>query len=545
MSTTSSNTPPTGDPFVPKKAENATVARGAGLALLGRTGAVIEIFSFFLFTQMYGSQTFGLFMTLWGLTLALATVSDFGMTMALQRFVPQNSSKSDAGRVLKYAIGISLTISCVIALILALSAPWLATIINANDQDSRFLETIIRVYAIAIPLWCLIDVSTAAIRARQVFGPEIKVRVFYEQGFRLFFGSLFWFIGAHALLGYYSDFFLSTGLFFSHLIGLAVTLVFAARLLHKYYGLGHLFAKTGESKGMIKQMVFFSSTMMLPNLAKKWHSWLPVLFLNIMLPGAAGAQAAGVYAAARKIISVLNIFRESFEYVLAPIASATSAIEDKARLREMYAFATRVALTAFIPAASLMISMRHELLRQSGSEFVAGAGAALVLALGRGLEVSFGPSSSILAMIGRYRLPFINAVIGVFATGICAAIFIQNTDWFGGGIRGAMVGAALAAAIGISLNSLLAHIEVRLLYKLQPYDSRLLRPLLTAFVVAGLLAAFLIAIADIWRTAYFILGFAAFLVALMALVRFGFVKEDARLIVPGVIGRHLPFLVRR
>ena len=526
-------------------ARNATVARGAGLALLGRMGAVIEIFSFFLFTQMYGSQTFGLFVTLWGMTMVLAIISDFGMTMALQRFVPQNSDSTSAGRVVKYAISVSLTMSCIIAVIVALSAPWLASIINANEQDSRFLVTIIQVYAIAIPLWCLIDVSTAAIRARQVFGPEIKVRVFYEQGFRLVFGSLFWFIGAHALFGYSSDFFLSTGLFFSHLIGLAVTVFFAARLVHKYYGLGHLFTKTGHSKGLIREMVRFSSTMMLPNLAKKWHSWLPVLFLNIMLPGASGAQAAGVYAAARKIVSVLNIFRESFEYVLAPIASATSAIEDKARLREMYAFATRIALTTFIPAAALIITMRHELLRQSGSEFVAGAGTALILALGRGVEVSFGPSSSILAMIGLYRLPFINAVTGVISTGVLAFIFIENAHWFGGDIRGAMVGAALAAAIGIALNSLMAHVEVRLIYGLMPYDKRLIRPVLTAFAIAGVLAAFLIAITDIWRTAYFILGLAAFVLALIALIRLGFTQEDARLIVPKKIGKRLPFLVQR
>ena len=179
----------------PNGSRPVDVAKGTGKALLGRMGAVIEIFSLFLFTQMYGSETYGLFLVLWFIAQALAIFSDFGMTVALQRFVPGDDDDVNAGRVLKYAINTSLTISCFVALMMVIFAPQLAGFLNANERDSAHLVEIIRVYAWVIPLWCLIDVTTAAIRARQVFGPEIKVRIFYEQGFRLIFGSLFWFLG--------------------------------------------------------------------------------------------------------------------------------------------------------------------------------------------------------------------------------------------------------------------------------------------------------------------------------------------------------------
>ncbi len=514
--------------------KNADLARGAGLALLGRAGAVIEVLTFFLFTQMYGAETFGLFMTLWGLAQALSIISDFGMTMALQRFVPAEEDEAGAGRVLKYAFYTALVISVAVALALSFSAPWLAQVINANEQDSRHLETIIRIYAIAVPLWCLIDVATAAIRARRVFGPEVRVRIFYEQGFRLAFGSLFWWLGA-----------VSMGLFISHLIGLAVTLIFAMRLIHKYYGLHHLFARTGMGKGLGREMMSFSSSMMLPNLAKKWHSWLPVLFLNILLPGARGAEAAGVYSAARKLVSVLNIFRESFEYVLAPMASAQQAAGDKTQLQEMFSFATRMSIAAFIPTATLIICYREELLRQSGSEFVAGAGAMLILALGRAAEVTLGPSTSILAMIGAYRLPLLNAIAGVVTTGVLAYVFVPQADWFGGGLAGAMVGAALAAAAGVNVTALLGHIEVRILHGLKPYDLRLLKPLAIALLVAIAMATLFTAVQDMWRTGYFILGIVTLLIALMAIIRLGMSEEDARLIVPRPVGKRLPFLIHR
>jgi O-antigen/teichoic acid export membrane protein len=510
------------------------MARGAGKALLGRAGALIELLSFFLFTQMYGSQTFGLFMTLWGVVQGLAILSDFGMTMALQRFVPGAPNEAAAGRVLKYAVNTTLGISLAIGLTMALAAPLLAQAINANEEDAAHLVLIIQLYAMAVPLWSVVEVATGAIRARSVFGPEVKVRIFYEQGFRLVFGVLFWWAG-----------FVSLGLFISHLIGLAVTAAFALRLVNKYYGLKHLVTKTGLGGGLGREMVFYSSSMLLPNFAKKWHSWLPVIFLNMMLPGARGAEAAGVYAAARKLVSVLNVFRESFEYVLAPMTAARSGLDQRAQLREMLAFATRVSLAAFIPVATLVVCYRHELLRQSGSEFVAGAGAMLILVLGRSLEVAWGPSTSILAMIGRYRVPFLNAAAGVAATALLAMLLIPRPELFGGGLRGSMVAAALAAAGGINATAILGFLQVRFVHGLKPYDGRLVRPLLTAVTLSVLMAVLFHFTSGMWRTGYFMLGIATLIVALLALVRFGFSAEDAKLVVPKKLARRMPFLLRR
>jgi O-antigen/teichoic acid export membrane protein len=464
---------------------------------------------------MYGSQTFGLFMTLWGVVQGLAIISDFGMTMALQRFIPGAANEVAAGRVLKYAVNTTLTFSCLIALARFLAAPALAGVINANKQDSAHLVTIIRIYAFAVPLWSMIEVATGAIRARSIFGPEVKVRIFYEQGFRLIFGVLFWVIG-----------FVSLGLFISHLIGLAVTAAFAFGLVHKHYGLGHLVARTGLGRALGKEMVAYSSSMMLPNFAKKWHSWLPVIFLNIMLPGARGAEAAGVYAAARKLVSVLNVFRESFEYVLAPLASANSGAADRANLREMLAFATRVSVPAFIPMATLVICYRHEV-------------------LGRSLEVTWGPSTSILAMIGKYRVPFINASAGVAATALLAFWLIPQPEYFGGGLRGNMMAAAIAAAGGINVSAVLGFLQVRYIYGLKPYDRRLFRPVATALAISAVMALIFDATDGMWRTGYFILGVVTLIIALLALMRFGFTREDAQLVIPKKLAKRLPFLVRR
>ncbi len=508
------------------------MVRGARLALMGRAGALVEVLSLFLFAQMYGSETYGLFLVLWFIVQTLSIFSDFGMTLALQRFVPADEDKVNAGRILKYALSISLGISCVVALIMTLSAPALASLLNANERDSLQLVGIIRIYAWAIPVWCLIDVTTAAIRARRVFGPEIKVRVFYEQGFRLLFGVVFYYLG-----------YLSYGLFISHLIGLIFTAGFALRLIDRYYGLYHLFTKTGRDKALVRQMLTFASSMVLPNLARKWHSGLPLLVLNIMIPGAQGAEAAGIYGVARKLASFINVFRESLEYVLAPLASEKNSSHDKGSLLSMFQLATRLSVSLVIPAATLIIFYRSELMRQSGSEFLAGSLAVMILASGRMFEAASGPCTSILAMIGKYRLPLINAIIGISLTATLAIWLVPQPELFGGGIAGHMAGAALAAVIGINATSILAHLEVRFLHDLQPYSRSILQPWFVSILISALLAIVITLAADLWRPLHFAIGLTGFIASLALLVRFGFQRDDAEMILPNKLKNKYPFLL--
>jgi O-antigen/teichoic acid export membrane protein len=211
----------------------------------------------------------------------------------------------------------------------------------------------------------------------------------------------------------------------------------------------------------------------------------------------------------------------------------------------MLAFATRVSVPAFIPMATLVICYRHELLRQSGSEFVAGAGALLILVVGRSLEVTWGPSTSILAMIGKYRIPFINAAAGVAVTALLAFLLIPHPEYFGGGLRGSMVAAALAAAGGINVSAVLGFLQVRYIYGLKPYDRRLFRPVAVSLGISLAMALLFDVTEGMWRTGYFILGIVTLIVAMLALMRFGFTREDAQLVVPKKLAKRLPFLLRR
>ena len=314
----------------------ARVAGGAGLAFLGRLGALIEVVSVIAFTWVYGASTFGLFAVLWSYVKVATGISDIAMTTALQRFVPK-ANDSDANLITGHALKLSFLVACMMAAIATLFARDFAGFLNAADADAEHLVTVIRLYVWVLPFWTLVEVGTAAVRARRTFGPEIRVRIFYEQGLRLVAAMVF---GA---LGY-----ITYGLFLAHLISVILAALLAFRLIAKHYDLRAVMAAplTGP---IAREMRSYGFSVMPANIIKKLFSEFPVMFLNYMLPGAAGAAAGGYYAVARKIASALQIVRMTFEYVMAPLAAEKDGHGDHAALHDMYAYATRLSFSLALP----------------------------------------------------------------------------------------------------------------------------------------------------------------------------------------------------
>lgn len=152
--------------------------------------------------------------------------------------------------------------------------------------------------------------------------------------------------------------------------------------------------------------------MMPPAIARRAYNDLPPILLNLMVPGAAGATAAGLYGIARKIASIPLIVRQSFLYVLSPLASAQAAV-DRSAMLPMYRFSTHMSLLLAVPIAGFLILVASDIL----SAFAPGAAAALpvlvVLLAARAAEAAIGPATPIVEMVGHRLLPLLNSLIGL------------------------------------------------------------------------------------------------------------------------------------
>lgn len=502
---------PAPDPSEPPDALSE-VARGAGIAFLGRFGAVLEAVGFFLFAALYGPVAFGLFETLAAYARNMHEVAKLGMHNALQRFVPRESTLAGKHIVVRRAILVAVSIGVCIALLMNVMADILQGYINVDDETRQVLTRIVKIYAWAVPLWAFMEVSMAAIRALKVFGPDIRVRIFYENGLRVVAGLLFFSLG-----------WLEYGLMLAHLSSLLAACLIASRLLLKHYSFRMFLSPDGPADVSFGEMMRFALAIAPSNIGKDLQSNLPIMILNAFIPGASGAVAAGVYSVSRRIVSSLQAFRMSISYVMAPIATELNQHATPGPLKEASRFATRLLWAFFVPVAGALLVFDENILSLLPPAYMAGTSVIVGLVIGRAFEAGTGPSSTIIEMIGRYRLLILNAFVGLTVTGSLLAWLVPLYE---------LPGAAAAAAGGLATVHLMALVQVIWLYKVPPYDLQVLRTVLVSVGLTAVFAALTLAAGEVSVVVKISVGIPLMFITMALIVRTGLSPDDLVVIDP-------------
>jgi O-antigen/teichoic acid export membrane protein len=427
------------------------VARGAGTVLLSRLGALIEIVTQPAFTWLFGLPTYGIYIMLWSAVSFVSNTVDLGFTGALQRIVPQADDETRAHSTLKLALIVGVLPSLLTALLVTLAAGPISRQINAAPQDQAELALVVAMFAWALPLWTFIEIATAALRARRVFGPEVRLRIFWEQVVRLVLALAAFAIGLRTL-----------GLFVAHLGSLLVTAALSLRLIARYYDL-ELLRSAPLDRAMLRRLLGIGTALSPAYMARRLYSDLPTVLLNFMLPGAAGASASGLYGIAHKIATAPQIVRQTFLYVMAPLASA-QARHDRSAVQPLYAFATRLSTMLVIPLSATIVLLGEPILALFAPEARAALPILVVLILARTAETCVGPASPILDVMGHRRWILLNAFSGVAIWLVIA--FLAVPRW-------GSIGMATSVGIGLVTAALLALVELRIVDRLDALSKRL------------------------------------------------------------------------
>ena len=443
----------------------AEVARGAGLAGLSRMGALIEALAQPLYTWLFGIAAYGLYVVLWGAISLATNIVHLSMPLALQRVVPAKKEEAAHGAV-KLALLIALLPSVLIALLVALNAGSLAGFVSAAPVDAARLPRAIALFAWALPLWTFVEVATSAARARRAFGPEIRLRIFWEQIARILFGLGFFALGAGSL-----------GLIAAHLCSLAMTALLSIRLLGRYYDLG-LLLRAPLPGGLVRDLLLTGLGLLPSNLARRALIDGPPVVLNLMLPGARGASAAGLFEIARKISTVPLIVRQAFQYVLGPLSSAQAHV-DRAQVAPLYHFASRVSAALVTPLAGLLIFAGVDVLSLYRPEAQTALPLLFILVGARAVEAIVGPASAIVEMIGHRLLPLLNSAIAV--------LLWIGLAWWLIPLLGPL-GMAIAVGAATIASTYAATLQLQLSDGLNPFDRKLLQALALALAGVALMA---------------------------------------------------------
>jgi len=427
------------------------VARGAGLAGLSRAGALIEALSQPLYVWMFGLATYGVYAAMWSAVNLIENFVDLSMTSALQRIVPTRGREEAAHAAVKIAFLVALTPAIAIAALVSLNAEWVAGFVSAAPRDAPHLPGAIALFAWTLPLWTFVEVATSAARARRAFGPEIRIRIFWEQIARIVFASGFFFLGFH-----------STGLMIGHLCSLGFTAALCVPLLARYYDLG-LLRRAPVSLPLLRETVLTGLGLLPSTFARRLLIDAPTVALNLMLPGARGAAASGLFEIARKLSTVTFLVRQAFQYVLAPLARA-QASADRSRLGPLYHFSSRVSTALVVPLGGLLAFGGRDILSVYRPEAIAALPILYILVAGRAIEGIVGPAAVIVEMTGRRLLPLVNSLIAIVLWAALALLLVPTHDG---------IGMAIAVSVATVASTYAATVQIHLSDGLTPFDRRL------------------------------------------------------------------------
>ncbi len=452
----------------------ADVARGAGLAAVARLGALIEVVAQPVYTWLFGIATYGVYTVLWAAVNIVENIVDLSMTQALQRVVP-TESEANAHAAVRFALIVSVVPASVLALLATLFAAPLAGLVSAAPEDSAQLPLAIALFAWALPLWTFVEVATSAARARRAFGPEIRLRIFWEQVARLGFAIGFFALGVQSL-----------GLLLAHLASLALTALLAARLLARYYD-PRLLLHAPIPPALRRELLRTGVALLPSAVSRRLFNDLPAILLNLALPGARGATAAGLFGIARKVASIPLIVRQAFQYVLAPLA-ASQAAHDRAGVATLYGFATRLSIAFVIPLSGLLILLARDILSGFAPEAMAALPLLVVLVIGRAGEAVVGPATPVVEMTGHRVLPLVNSVAGLAAWALVGWWLVPSLG---------ATGMAIAVSVGTVLIAWAATLELRISDGLVAFDRAALKLLAIAGAGVALLWAAGVALAPL------------------------------------------------
>ena len=329
---------------------------------------------------------------------------------------------------------------CVIAIAVLLFATAIATQISAAPAQRATLATAVRIFALAFPLTAFVEVAAAAVRAARVFGPEIRLRVLWEQLLRV--GA-----GAGAVPGYWDGW---------RCPSRTSSRWRRWRCWRCGWRGGCTAFRSGSARPAaadFRRLAGLGVAFIPANLARRALADLPPIVLDRLIPGAGGATAAALYGIARKLASVVQLAGTVFTYVLAPLTTAAARAGEAARL---YAHASRLALLVAVPLGAVVAVAAAPLLAIFIPSALAAAPIAAILIAGRTVEAAASPATALVEMLGPRRWPVLNAVAAAGSALAAAALLPHDAR-----------GLAIAVSIGLSAGSLLALAQARRLVRQQ------------------------------------------------------------------------------
>jgi O-antigen/teichoic acid export membrane protein len=428
----------------------ALIARGAGVTFVGYAGKVSRPIALAAFSRIYGLDALGVALLVWAWIEVVARVGGLGLDRALQRWIP---SAPDEDRPAWVAT--ALMTAALVSLALAGALAAIAPAILQLDDDALIVRIAILVM---LPALAVGVTALHAVRGTKQILALVWARSVIEPGAFLVAGL----VVAPILAG-------ATAVLVAFMVSVGSVLVVGLVALSRTFGLRRIAAAARGRRLPLGPLLTFALPLGAADVAN-----IALQRGDVLVVGALTGSPAttSMYAIAREIVTSLSKVRQGFDQVLAPIAAELHVQRRRDELATTARMSALWGVMIAAPIALTFLVFPEPVLALFGVVDAEVAIALGVLAVGRLVDVATGPTSVLLAMVGRPRLVLLDAIAGLAVAAIAA---------FTLGPQLGLAGVALATSAGLVITNLLALYWLDRLEHLRPVDTGLAQP---AFVVA-------------------------------------------------------------
>lgn len=434
------------------------IVKGAGI---GFTGSIIGMFLGYLtrlvIARWLGAEDYGLINLGFAAMSIATTLAMVGLPSGIKRYISYYKGQGDSSRIkgtILSGLMISFPLSIILTFLVFFNVEW----ISAHVFNEPDLTTILTIFALAIPFWVAGQNFTLATIGFQ----DLRYRVYVNDVFQNVFKLLAIII------------FLSLGY---GVLGAAVGWVLAIMcmpFLSFYFLESRVFSILKTKVKAVytsRELFLFSFPLIFAGIAGMVTSWTDTLMLGYF----ATTEDVGVYNAAFPTARLLSVFLGSFGAIFMPVISelySRNAMDD---LRNTYSAVTKWIFALIVPVFLLMVLFSDWILDiMFGEEFVRGATALSILALGYLVVCIVGPTGQVLQAYGKTRvlmgLSFFGAGINVVLNYILIPVYGVN-------------GAAVATGASLAAMNVFHLVVVYRIARLQPFRRTYLKPF-TASILA-------------------------------------------------------------
>ncbi|MGW4462007.1 flippase [Micromonospora sp. NPDC004704] len=432
------------------------MARGGVLNLAGAILSQAALFLIMLLlARVLGLREVGRYAQVYAVLSLLGLLSLSGFRAGLTRFVAVHLADDDPAAIrgtIRLGVGISAAASTVIAVGLALGAPWLAEALNDPQ-----LTTGLRLAALTLPAATVCEAALAATRGWRTQRAYALIGQVYEPGARLLLTVVALVVGAGL-----------TGAFWAVVVAswsaAGFALVALARMLRRVGAARPAYRPT--------ELFRFSTVSWVSSLSSTGLIWVDTLLLGFY-----GNEDIGAYHVATRLVTVAV-------FVLAPINASfgpyLAHLYHQGRMdevRRIYAVATGWVVRLSLPAFVALLVLPEQLLHLvNGSALAGGAAVTIALALGQLVNAATGPCGTLLNMSGRVS---VNMVDNLAALVLNILLNLWLIPAYG------ILGAAVAWAVSLAAVNIARVWQVRVLVHAVPVTVGMLKGLAAAVLALG------------------------------------------------------------